>query len=90
MKCIHCEQEAKEGAKACVACIQKSRDECVVAIERSMEAMMKCHRNAFASGEMTERRYESDMKQYHNMRIERDVLLGLLPEPKKKARKIRW
>ena len=45
---------------------------------------MKCHRNAFASGEMTERRYESEMKLYHDMRIERDVLLGLLPEPKKK------
>jgi hypothetical protein len=90
MKCLDCNNTAKDGARACVECIQKNKDKCVVAIGLSMEALMRSHNLERESGEMTEEMYKSDMKQYHDMRIKRDIYLGLLPEPKEKKRLIRW
>lgn len=90
MKCLHCDNTAKEGARACVECLDKMRLECIEAIGLSMEALMKCHNTHIACGQMTEYIYNSNMKQYHDLRIEREVLLGRLPAPKKVARRIRW
>lgn len=90
MKCLHCDNTAKEGARACVECLDKMRLDCIDAITKSMEALMKCHNGDIACGQMTEYIYNSNMKEYHDLRIEKDILLGLLPEPKKVPRRIRW
>ena len=61
--------------------------ECISAIEKSMNAMVKLHELETEAGEMTESKYREFMDLYHNERIKLMVLKGEHPAPDKPRRR---